>query len=179
MFKYKEDPNVDGLLFHYHHFYGSYHYIANSFNWYRKEIRIIKNRKDIYSYKDAQGFRKAGNKKLNVKLIDAWIYHYGWVKDPITQQDKQKTFHQLWHSGEELEKRVDKNKPEYDYSGIDSLVEFTESHPKEMLERVKKQNWQFEFDQKELKLSFKNRLKLKVEKLSGIQLGEYRNYKII
>ena len=179
MLKYKDDPKVDGLLFNYHHFYGSYHYIADSFNWYRKEIRVIKNRRDIYSYKDAQGFRKEGGKKLNVKAIDAWIYHYGWVKDPITQQEKQKTFHQLWHSGDALEKKVDKSKVEFDYSGIDSLALFKGTHPKVMEERVKNQNWEFEFDPKELKLSFKNKLKLKIAKLTGIHLGEYRNYKII
>ena len=179
MLKYKDDPKVDGLLFNYLHFYGSYRYVADSFNWYRKEIRVIKNRSDIFSYKDAQGFRKEGDKKLNVKAIDAYIYHYGWVKDPITQQEKQKTFHQLWHIGEALEKKVDKSKLEFDYSGIDSLVLFKGEHPKVMEERVKNQNWEFEFDPKDLKLSFKNKLKSNIAKMTGIHLGEYRNYRVI
>lgn len=179
MQKYKDDEEVDGLLFNYKHFYGSYHYVADSFNWYRKEIRVIKNRSDIYSYKDAQGFRKEGNKKLNVKPIDAYIYHYGWVKDPIIQQEKQKSFHRLWHSGEELDKRVDQKVIAYDYSGIDSLVAFDDEHPKVMKNRVESQDWDFQFNPEDLKLSFKNRLKKKVEKISGVQLGEYKNYKII
>jgi hypothetical protein len=35
----------------------------------------------IRSYRDAQGFR-INDRKLKVKLIDAYIYHYGWVKPP-------------------------------------------------------------------------------------------------
>ena len=57
MEKWKDDKNVEGLLFNYTHFYGSYDYIGDSRRWYRKEIRIIRPSKEISSYKDAQGFR--------------------------------------------------------------------------------------------------------------------------
>ena len=43
MFQYKNDVSVDGLLFHYKHFYGSYDFIGSSMDWYRHEIRVIKN----------------------------------------------------------------------------------------------------------------------------------------
>ena len=33
------------------------------------------------AYRDAQGFRKNGE-KLKVKLLNASVYHYGWVKSP-------------------------------------------------------------------------------------------------
>jgi hypothetical protein len=69
------------LLLNYRHFYGSYDYIATSSHWYKNEIRIIKNNVNIYSYKDAQGFRKGDNEKLNVKPVDAFVHHYGWVKN--------------------------------------------------------------------------------------------------
>jgi len=82
MRKYKDDKKVDGLLFHYTHFFGSYKYVGDGRSWYSKEIRIIRNNKKIRSYRDAQGFRFDDNRKLNVKLIDAYIYHYGWVKNP-------------------------------------------------------------------------------------------------
>lgn len=179
MEKYKDDDRVDGLLFNYKHFYGSYQYVADSYNWYRKEIRVIKNKADIFSYRDAQGFRKGDNQKLNVKAIDACIFHYGWVKDPITQQEKQKSFHSLWHSGDELKKRVDEKVQEFDYSGIDSLVLFDDSHPEVMNERVENQDWKFHFEPGSLQLSPKNKFKKIVEKLTGIQLGEYKNYKVI
>ena len=56
--KYKDDPLVEGLLFHYLHFYGTYDYVGDSRKWYNKEIRIIRNDKTISSFRDAQGFRK-------------------------------------------------------------------------------------------------------------------------
>ena len=61
MIAFKDRKEIDGLLFNYHHFYGSYDYIGASSKWYREEIRIIKNDKSIYSHKDAQGFRKGNN----------------------------------------------------------------------------------------------------------------------
>jgi len=178
MEEHLNNPNVDGLLFKYKHFYGGYNYIGNSYRWYSNEIRVIRNRPDIYSYKDAQGFRKGDNQKLNVIPIDAYIYHYGWVKDPITQQEKQKTFQGLWHDEKTIEKHVDKSENEFDYSEIDSLLEFKESHPKVMIPRVKNQDWKFEFDTTKIKISFKNKIKRTIEKLLGFQLGEYKNYTI-
>ncbi|HOG19509.1 MAG TPA: hypothetical protein PKW37_03600, partial [Salinivirgaceae bacterium] len=34
MSKYKDNPKVDGLLFKYKHFYGSYDYVGSSLKWY-------------------------------------------------------------------------------------------------------------------------------------------------
>ena len=58
MLKYKDDWRIDGLLFKYLHFYGSYDYVGASSKWYKNEIRVIRNDKSIYSYRDAQGFGK-------------------------------------------------------------------------------------------------------------------------
>ena len=179
MEKYKDDDKVDGLLFNYAHFYGSYAYVADSYDWYRREIRVIKNRADIHSYGDAQGFRKEGNKKLNVKHVDAYIYHYGWVKDPIVQQQKIESFQKLWHSGEALEKRIEEVATDFTYSEVDALKAFDGTHPKVMKDRVAAQDWSFEFDPQKVKRSFKVRVKSLIESLTGIQLGEYQNYKII
>jgi len=179
MEKHLDNPKVDGLLFKYKHFYGGYNYVGNSYRWYAHEIRVIRNRPDIYSYRDAQGFRKGEGEKLNVKAVDAFIYHYGWVKDPIIQQEKQKTFHGLWHDENAIEKYVNKAEGKFDYSGIDSLVEFDETHPKVMVSRVENQDWDFEFDTSKVKMSVKNRLKRMVEKLTGYQPGEYKNYRVI
>ena len=76
---------VEGLLFKYLHFYGSYNYVADAHRWYRREIRVVRNTGNVLSYRDAQGFRTKDNQKLKVKLIDAFIYHYGWVKPPEIQ----------------------------------------------------------------------------------------------
>jgi hypothetical protein len=82
MQEYKDDFRVDGLLFKYLHFYGSFDYVGASSKWYKHEIRVIRNDPSIYSYRDAQGFRKGNNEKLVVKPVDAYVYHYGWVKEP-------------------------------------------------------------------------------------------------
>jgi hypothetical protein len=173
----KYDMNVEGLLFNYTHFYGSYDYVGNSRRWYRNEIRVIRNDKHIRSYKDAQGFRK-NDEKLHVKPIDASIYHYGWVKPPKAQQDKQKSFHKMWHDDESVKKMVSAA-DEFDYTTIDSLTEFTGTHPAVMQKRIQNKNWDFTFDTSKINLSAKDKLLAQIEKLSGWRVGENRNYKVI
>jgi len=174
MEKWNNDEKVDGLLFNYSHFYGSYDYLGLSPKWYSHEIRVVKNNKKIYSYRDAQGFRKNDNQKLNVKAIDAYVYHYGWVKEPEAMQRKQESFHKLWHNQEWIDKNVIKADA-FDYSNIDALEKFKGSHPKVMEERIQRTNWKFEFDMSFNKLSFKNKTKIFLKKKMGIDLG-YKNY---
>jgi hypothetical protein len=178
MLKYKDQKEVDGLLLNYVHFYGSYHYVGNSRRWYRKEIRIIKNDKSIRSYKDAQGFRKTDNSKLNVKPINAEIYHYGWVKPPKAQQAKQENFHKMWHDDEWMKKNI-AQVAEFDYSQIDSLEEFKGSHPQVFQNRVSTADWNFNFDPSQIKLSLKDKFLLFIEKTTGWKVGEYKNYKVV
>ncbi len=178
MLKYKDDKQVEGLLFNYLHFYGNYSYVGNSVQWYGKEIRIIKNDKSIRSYKDAQGFRKTDNTKLKVKQIDAYIYHYGWVKPPKIQQAKQEHFHKMWHDDEWMKKNVVPAE-EFDYLIVDSLELFNGSHPQVFQNRVNALNWDFTFDKSKVKTSFKNKLKLFVQKYTGWKMGEYKNYKLV
>ncbi len=176
MIKFKEVKKVEGLLFKYLHFYGSYDFIGDSRKWYRNEIRIIKNLKNIQSYKDAQGFRMNGE-KLKVKEIDAFIYHYGWVKPPEKQSEKIKNFLSHWHS----DAYIDKNKPNesFDYSQIDSLKPFTETHPLVMQKRISNINWQFDFDPSQKNFGIKTKILYLLEKWAGIRIGEYKNYKRI
>lgn len=177
MEKFKDDKTVEGLLFNYTHFYGSYDYMGDSRRWYRKEIRVIKNDKNISSYLDAQGFRKKGE-KLKVKHIEADVYHYGWVKPPEAQQAKQQTFNKLWHDDEWMKKNV-QNVNEFDYSQTDSVALFKGTHPKVMQERINKMNWKFTFDPTQKKLSLKVKLLMFIETICGWRIGENKNYKIV
>ncbi len=177
MKKFNQNSNIQGLLFNYQHFYGAYNYIADSRKWYRREIRIIRNADFITSYKDAQGFRNKNGKKLYVALIEAYIYHYGWVKLPEKMNEKVKGISKFWHSDKYIESTFPT--PIFDYSNIDSLAEFTKTHPKVMENRIKKQNWVFEFDTKQKHLSLKNRILLAVFRITGWLPFEYKNYKII
>lgn len=170
--------NVDGLLFNYYHFFGNYNYIAVSRKWYRKEIRIIRNNADILSYKDAQGFRKKDTSKLKVKETGAYIYHYGWVRHPQAQLEKQKKFHKLWHQDEWINENIDEQKV-LNYEVNDILEKFQGTHPFVMSERIKKHNWNFNYDKNKVQLSFKEKFLHKLESLTGYRIGEYKNYQLI
>jgi len=172
--QFKDDKAVEGLLFGYVHFYGSYDFVGDSRKWYRNEVRIIRNNKSINSYRDAQGFRING-RKLKVKAIAAKVYHYGWVKDPRSQQEKQKSFHKMWHDDEWVKKNVTQADA-FDYSAIDSLQKFSGTHPQVMNERLKRMNWRFDWDGNKKKLSVKEKILKTIEQLTGVRLFEYKNY---
>jgi hypothetical protein len=178
MQKYKDTEGVDGLLFHYLHFYGSYDYIGTSSQWYTHEIRVIKNNKSIYSYRDAQGFRKKDNEKLSVIPIEAYIYHYGWVKNPYAMQKKQETFHKYWHDDKWIDSNVIKAQL-FDYSkGITTLKKFEDTHPKVMQERVDRINWTFDFDINYTKMTLKDKFKKWCKRYLGLDFS-YKNYRIV
>ena len=174
MKNYKDHKNVEGLLFKYLHFYGSYSFVGDSRKWYRREIRIVKKHKNISSFKDAQGFRINGQ-KLKVKEIDAYIYHYGWVKPPEQQQAKIKNFQKHWYDDDYIKE----NKPNesFDYSTIDSLKKFEGIHPKVMQDRIKRVNWDFSFDPSKKNFGLKNKFLYSLEKMTGLRPGEYKNYR--
>ena len=181
MEKWKEDKTVDGLLFNYLHFYGSYDYVGISPKWYGHEIRVIRNDKSIYSFRDAQGFRKCVDEKLNVKPIDAYIYHYGWVKEPETMMKKAINAH-LFYQEKNIVKQVKSKETnginEFDYSSIDALKLFTETHPKVMQDRINRKNWNFEHDISFNRLSLRYKGKIFIKKYLGINTY-YENYRII
>lgn len=176
MQQYLHDSTVEGLLFNYLHFYGSYSYVGDSRRWYRREIRVIKNSGNVLSYKDAQGFRTRDNQKLKVKLIDAFIYHYGWVKPPETQKQRLRNANHFWNTSETIAK-ADASVDAFDYSQIDSLAHFTGTHPAVMQARVDRLNWPFTFDVSQKRYSPRVRFLTFIEKLTGWRIGEYRNYK--
>jgi hypothetical protein len=177
MEKWKGEKRVEGLVFDYTHFYGSYDYIGDSRSWYKREVRIIRYDEEIYSFRDAQGFQKKG-RPLNVKHSGGSIFHYGWVKHPKYQQEKQKNFNKFWHDDSWMEKNIEKT-DEFDYSKIDSLTLFKETHPEVMKNRIEKMNWKFGFDPTKKNLSFKNKIHYFLKKYMGISIGEYKNYRML
>ena len=172
------NDQVEGLLFNYFHFYGSYDYVGQAYSWCRREVRVIRNWKDIFSYRDAQGFRKKPNEKLKVKLIDEDIYHYSWVREPKALQAKLETFHRFWHDDQWIEKTMIKAE-EFDYGDTEELALFRGTHPAVMKERIARQSWEYTHDLSRKPSSAKYRFKKWVEGLTGWRVGEYRNYKIV
>jgi hypothetical protein len=172
------DGRIEGLLLKYYHFYGSYQYVGTAYSWCRREIRVIRNRKDIFSYRDAQGFRKRPNRKLRVKLLDAYVYHYSWVKHPAAQQKKVESFQKFWHDDQWMEKNVIKAEA-FNYGDTEELMVFTGKHPAVMAERIAKQDWTYSSDLSKKSVSLKYRIKNFIERHTGWIPGEYKNYKLI
>lgn len=151
--KYLDDKNVEGFLFKYLHFYGDYQHYNNKYGWYPKEIRLVRNNPDIYSFRSAQSFKRVpnfdkidfrqekGTFPLNVIELDAYIYHYGWVRPPEYMQKKTKSLDTI-HKGILKTEEVYKNKDiRFDYGNLSKLPVFYGTHPKIMQNKIKAFNW--------------------------------------
>jgi len=172
-------PEIEGLLFKYIHFYGSYDFYGQSRRWYRREIRLLKNIKGIKSYRDAQGFR-LDDRKIRVKLIDAYIYHYGWAKPPKGLSNKIRNFNRFYNDEAWMEQHMPETY-EFDYGNADRLLKFTGTHPAVMQKRIEATRWNIDFGAKRINKNMTIRRKVlqKIEDLTGWRVGEYRNYKIV
>jgi len=177
MEKWKDDHMVEGLLFNYLHFFGSYDFTATSRDWYRREVRIIRKDPGIRSYKDAQGFRKEG-RKLKVKPLEAWVYHYGWVKAPSFQQAKMESFHKHWHDDSWMKKHI-YGSEEFEYNTQSGLKKFEGTHPELMKQRIALKNWAFSPDPQKNTSPAAQRVLMGIENLTGWRIGEYKNYRLI
>jgi hypothetical protein len=179
MHAYADNIGVEGLLFKYLHFYGSYNFVADARRFYRQEVRIVRYTPQVFSYKDAQGFRKKPNQKLKVKAIDAYIYHYGWAKEPLKQLEKQRSSGRFWHNDHQLHQDFGQMTT-YDYANsIERLRHFHGTHPDTMQHRVAAQAWAVNFDVSKQRFSFKNKILNYIEKTTGWRIGEYKNFKKI
>ncbi len=179
MQKNLNDKDIEGLLLKYVHFYGSYDYVGNSRRWYRREIRILKNIKGIRSYRDAQGFRLNGN-KINVKLIDAYVYHYGWAKPQTGLSNKARNFNCFYHDDAWIQQHLPETF-EFNYDNADRLKKFEGKHPKVILRRIKATNWNIDFTNKPItkNFTFRRRFLQFVADTFGWHIGEYQNYRIV
>jgi hypothetical protein len=180
---------VEGFLFDFIHFIGDYKHIQTTRRFHRREIRIIRNREDIYPYKDSQGFRSytseedyqnnRNGRKLNVKLLNVPVFHYAASRNPDLMLGKIKQFYRHYRTEENVEK-VFKDYKTFDFTTIiDVLEDFNDSHPAVMKKKIESQDWEFTYDPSKSTFSPRHRLLYHIEKLTGWRIGEYRNYKII
>lgn len=178
-------PEVEGLLFDYVHFYGSYDVIQKSRNAYRREVRVIRKSSGARSIGDAQSFRKADGSKLQVVHSKAQIYHYGWVRPPEVMREKTFFFDQLYHGNPDPEK-AQQGTPHtgenYRYKKIWGLKPFRGTHPIVMQKRIQTQGWHWDLKNSPWVYSWKDSKKVILdtfERCTGHRLFEYRNYKLI
>ncbi len=178
MKRWLNDPQTEGLLFDYRHFYGSYDYVGMSRRWYRREIRIVRNDKRVYSYRDAQGFRIGNGAKLRVRRVHEYIHHYGWVRHPGVQQQKQLHFKKLYLNDEAALNHVGTAET-FPYDGLEPLARFEGTHPAVMLPRIEEQNWLFQSDPSKVRWPLKDRISNWIERWTGWRPGEYKNYTLL
>ena len=195
-------PEVEGLLFRYLHFWGDYEHIQDGHCWYRKEIRIVRNHLEIHSWESAQSFRRIpdfdglnyrqqeGTYKLRVAEVDAEIFHYGWVRPPVLMQNKIKAFN-LNHRGR---KRVEEQEAArhfdrgFDYGNLSKVTRYKGGHPAVMKSWIARFNWsdqlRFSGPARSLNPVVSKHDKPKYRLLSWLEkslpddrrLGEFKNY---
>jgi hypothetical protein len=171
------NKGVDGLIFNYLHFYGTYDYVADSRRWYRSEIRIVRNNKLIRSWNDAQGFRWKDARKLTGRFVDASVYHYGWVRPPRKMKEKVEESKKYWSIESKHIKSINQVSDEYDYSEtIDSLVRFKGTHPAVMENRLAQLNWHPEISEKRKKFTPKYFVLYWFEKLFNYRPFENKHF---
>lgn len=185
--KYIDTPIVDGLLFKYYHFFGDYNHYLPFHGWYKNEIRIVRNNTGIYSYKDAQSFRKNENKKLNVVEIDAHIYHYGWVRPPEIMQSKKKEQDSMHQGKIKTNTDYQEKSYEFEFGALGLIPVFPRTHPSVMSNLISKLSWKYKLNySKKSKLTrpLMKHEKIKYRLLSffennllgGRNLGGFKNY---
>lgn len=167
---------IDGLLFHYIHFYGSYSTVAQSRRWYRNEVRVVRRSSGIQSHADAQGFR-VGGAKPRVLRTKARVFHYGWVKPPKMMGQKSKFLNRWWHGN-----KRDHEFENFEYARQYGLKPFVGTHPEVMKEQIAAQDWTFKTERslsdwtlKDLNLLASDTL----ESITGYRIGEYKPYRIV
>ncbi|MGH2569068.1 MAG: glycosyltransferase family 2 protein, partial [Bacteroidota bacterium] len=94
------------------------------------------------------------------------------------QQAKQQSFNKLWHSDAWVKEHVEEGAV-YDYSKGGTLALFTGTHPAVMQKRVRSEHWTFEYDPANVRQPLKEQLLDWLESLTGVRIGEYKNYELL
>jgi hypothetical protein len=183
-----KDKNIEGVLFDFLNFYGGFHYIGSTRKWHRREIRIIRNQKNIRSFRDSQGFRLYPSyndwqnnhmgRPLKVLYSPIRIFHYSYARNPKLMQKKSNFFNSFWHDDNWLKKHLPK-KEEFDYNQVDAVKKFEGTHPQLMHLKVQQQDWEFTFDPSKSRFTPKGKVLHIIEKKTGLRIGEYKNYRIV
>lgn len=193
------DKEVEGLLFKYIHFWGTYSRYMVSHYWYPKEMRIIRNDPDIHSWRDAQSFRriphfdgkdyfqKQGTDKLKVATVDAVVYHYGWVRPPRLMQKRRKSFAADYHGEARADQIFEVQEEVFDYGTLARLKQFKDSHPAVMKDFILRFDWADEIgktpppgmEQKHDRLKYRLLTAVEEALLGGTQIGGFKNYTLL
>ena len=175
---YHGDARVEGLLVRYVHFYGGFDTIATHRRWYRREVRAVRlaPELDIRPYQGAQGFRVGPElRKIRARLTSAEMFHYGWARPSQALKEKRDLGRTMypWRNADESLPLL---------AWIPGIRRFAGQHPavarewiearRDDPERViapRRFHWRF----------FRYYISSAIERLTGIRVFEFRNYKIV
>ncbi|MFN3786157.1 MAG: glycosyltransferase [Thiothrix sp.] len=124
MQRYRDDPEVEALIFDYLHFYGNANTYLWSPGWYRRAPRIIKASVRSYAPDGLFWLVLASNNRgryPNAAHTGATLYHYGWVRSEQQMNLKLSRVEKYWN----------KQNANIDYRAMDGRIlrEFTGTHP--------------------------------------------------
>ena len=181
------DPrtSVEGLLFDYLHFYGSFDVYQHSRSTYRREVRVVRRSAKARSVGDAQSFRKTDGNKLAVLHSGARIFHYGWVRTPEAMREKTYFMDQLYHGtpkAEDAELGIPHTGDNYRYKRFWGLKAYTGTHPQVMQERILRKGWHWDLAGSPLIWGLSDAKKVfldTLERFTGHRFFEYRSYRLI
>ena len=175
---YDADPRVEGLLVRYLHFYGGFQTVATHRRWYRREVRAVRldPALDIRPYQGAQGFRVGPeHRKIRARLTGAQMFHYGWARPAQALREKRelgKTMYP-WRNADERLPLL---------AWIPGIEAFKGTHPAVAREWIEGR-----FEDPERVIAPRqfqwHHLRYYVsgwiERLTGVRVFEFRNYKIV
>jgi hypothetical protein len=172
------DPRIEGLLVRYVHFYGGFDTIATHRRWYRREVRVVRlaPELDIRPYQGAQGFRVGPtNRKIRARLTEAEMFHYGWARPAQALVEKRELGRTMYPW-----RNADRTRPLLAW--MPGIQEFSGNHPSVACHWIdarrhdparviapKRFSWRF----------LRYYISGAIERLTGIRVFEFRNYKIV
>ncbi|HUR93198.1 MAG TPA: hypothetical protein VMY76_01350 [Gemmatimonadales bacterium] len=172
------DPRVEGLLVHYLHFYGGFDSIATHRRWYRREVRAVRldPARDVRPYQGAQGFRVGPeHRKIRARLTGAEMFHYGWARPAQALREKRelgKTMYP-WRDADERQPLL---------AWVPGIRTFHGSHPATARSWIEARR----VDPERVIAPRRFRFRFlryyasgAIERLTGIRVFEFRNYKLV
>lgn len=172
------DPRVEGLLVRYLHFYGGFETIATHRRWYRREVRAVRlaSELDIRPYQGAQGFRVGPEqRKIRARLTGAEMFHYGWARPARALREKRDLGRTMYPWRD-----ADASLPLLAW--VPGIRRFGGTHPAvarpwiaarqhdpERVIEPRRFRWRF----------LRYYVSSAIERLTGVRVFEFRNYKIV
>lgn len=193
---YLPDQRVEGMTLNYVHIYADYkRYIDAKYFAYPCEVRVVRRREDIHSWRDAQSFRvmphfdyrdywqKEGTRALDCVQLDALVFHYGWSRNPYKMLGKMNFQRKVHYPEAQPIEGVDY----YDYGNLSFFPLYKGTQPKAMSQRIQSMDWGGVLRYRgapaamNKKFSVKYRVVNFIERLMGgtRRIGGFKNYRIV